>query len=196
FGAVGKPYFGEGTFAEYVTAAAALAAKRPAALAPEVAAALPTAGGTGLAAIDALGATSGDPVAVIGAAGGVGSFAVQLGALRGFRVIAVTRAEHADYVRSLGASDVIDYTTGNLTAQLQAKAPAGLAGIVDLFHDAQALLALAPAVREGGTIATPSAMGVDQAFEGQRVTARLVRAATDRVAELGDLAATGRLKVE
>ena len=196
FGAVGKPFFGEGTFAEYVTATAALAARRPTNLPAERAAALPTAGGTALAAVDALAAQPGDTAAVVGAAGGVGGYATQLAALRGLRVIAVTRAEHADYVRSLGAADVVDYSTGDLTGQLRAKAPDGLAGIIDVFHDAQGLLALVPAVRPGGRIASPSAQGAEQAFAGQPATFHAVRAALDRVAELGELAAAGKLTVD
>src|SRR5271157_960875 len=85
FGAVGKMFAGEGSFAEYVTGAAALAARRPAGVGPELAAALPTAGGTALAAVDALDAHAGDTIAVIGAAGGVGGLATQLAASRGLR---------------------------------------------------------------------------------------------------------------
>ena len=195
FGAAGKRHAGEGTFAEYVTVNAALAARRPASLAPEVAAAIPTAGGTALAAVEALAAKAGDTVAVVGAAGGVGSFTVQLAVLRGLKVIAVTRAEHAGYVREIGANDVVDYSRGNLTEQLLAHAPDGVAGIVDVFHDAKGLHDLVPAVKPGGRIVTPAAMGIDQAFAGQPVTAHAVRAATDRVAELGELAAAGTLKV-
>src|SRR6266566_1022876 len=80
FGSVGKSYMGEGSFAEYVTVAAGLAARRPAGLSPEVAAALPIAGGTALAAIDALDAKPGETIAVVGAARGVGGFVVQLAA--------------------------------------------------------------------------------------------------------------------
>lgn len=197
FGAVGKPYAGEGTFADFVTVAAASAAHRPPGLSPEVAAALPTAGGTALAAVDSLDARPGDTVAVIGAAGGVGGFAVQLAALRGLRVIAVTRCEHEKYVRELGAIDFVDYNAGSLTDQLRARAPEGLTGIIDVFHDAAHLLTLVPAIKPGGRIATPAAMGADQAFAGQPVTAVMVRAATDAasVAELGRLAAAGELKV-
>jgi NADPH:quinone reductase-like Zn-dependent oxidoreductase len=196
FGSVGKSFMGEGSFAEYVTVAAALAARRPAGLSAQAAAALPLAGGTALAAVDALDAHPGDTIAVVGAAGGVGGFAVQVAALRGLKVIAVTRPEHAAYVRSLGASEVVDYTTGDLTAQLRAKAPEGVAGIVDVFNDAQHLLALVRAVRPGGRIATPAAMGATEAFVGQPVTVHIVRAATDRVGELAELAASGALKVE
>jgi NADPH:quinone reductase-like Zn-dependent oxidoreductase len=110
--------------------------------------------------------------------------------------LAVTRAEHAAYVRELGATDVVDYSAGDVTEQLRSKVPQGLAGIVDVFHDAQGLLALAPAVRAGGRIATPAAPGAEQAFAGQPVSAHSVQAATDRVAELGELAAEGRLRVD
>ena len=50
-------------------------------------------------------------------------------------------------------------------------------------------------MKPGGRIATPAAQGLEQAFAGQPVTAVAVRAALDRVAELGELAATGRLTV-
>lgn len=195
FGAVGKPYYGEGSFAEFVAVSAATAARRPAGLAPEVAAALPTAGTTALAAVDALEASPGDLVAVIGAAGGVGGFATQLAALRGLRVIAATKPQHFDHVRELGAIDVVDYGAGDLAGQLRVKAPGGLAGLIDVFHDAKGLLALVPAIRPGGRIATPAAFGIEAAFEGQPVSAHSVRAATARVGELGELAAAGKLRV-
>lgn len=196
FGAVGKPYAGDGSFAEYVAVNATLAAHRPLELLPAVAAGLPTAGGTALAAVDAVGADGGDSIAVIGAAGGVGGFAVQLAVLRGLHVIAVTRPEHAAYVQELGAADVIDYTVGNVTEDLRAKAPNGLAGIIDVFDDTTGLLALVPAVRPGGRIVSPAAMDIERAFAGQPVSGHAVRAATNRVVELGELAASGRLRVD
>jgi NADPH:quinone reductase len=196
FGAVGKPYMGEGSFAEYVTVDAALAARIPDGLSVLRAASLPTAAGTALAAVEALEAQPGDTVGVIGAAGGVGGFAVALAANRGLNVIAVTRVEHADYVRKLGAKSVVDYGSGDLTAQLQALAPEGLAGIIDLFHDAQGLLELVPAIKSGGTVVSASAMGADALLADQPVKVHMVRAATDRVAELGALAAQGKLDID
>src|SRR5215210_7261508 len=68
FGSVGKSFAGEGSFAEYATVSAAVAAHRPPSITPEVAAALPLAGGTALASLDAVGAESGDAIAVVGAA--------------------------------------------------------------------------------------------------------------------------------
>ncbi len=195
FGAVGKMVAGEGSFAEFVTATAGLAAKRPAELPIEQAAALPTAGGTALAAVDALEASEGDTVAIIGAAGGVGSFATELAARRGLRVIAVTRGEHTDYVRGLGAVEVVDYTAGDVVEELRAKAPDGLAGIIDMFHDAQGAVPLAAVVKAGGRIVSPIAMGIDQALAGGSVTGHLVQAAVGRAGELGELAASGSLTV-
>ena len=51
-------------------------------------------------------------------------------------------------------------------------------------------------MRAGGVIASPAAQGLEQAFAGQAVKGRAVRAATDRVGELAELAANGSLKVE
>lgn len=196
FGSVGKMHAGDGSFAEYVTANATVAAKRPEALPVDQAAALPTSGGTAIAAVDTLAAADGDSVAIVGAAGGVGSIATQLAAARGLRVIAVTKGEHADFVRGLGAAEVVDYTEGDVAAQLRQRYPEGVAGIVDLFDDAPGAAALAGAVRPGGRIVSSSAMGLDQALSGQAVTGHFIGPALDRVGELGDLAAAGRLRIE
>jgi NADPH:quinone reductase len=195
FGAVGKAYFGDGSWAEYVTAASGLAAPLPAGLDPTRAAALPTAGGTALALLDAVDLKPGDTVAIVGSAGGVGSFAVQLAARAGLRVVAVTKAANADYVRGLGAADVIDYTAGDVTEQLRARYPAGVDGLIDNHSQVDGLLALAPAVRPGGRIASPIAQGAAEAFADQPVSALVVQAATDRAGELGALAANGDLQV-
>ena len=196
FGAVGKSYFGEGTFAEYVTASAALAAKRPDPLPIEAAAALPTAAGTALAAIDALDAKPGDTIAIVGAAGGVGAFATQLAAQRGLRVIGLTSSANADAVRRLGAAEVLDYAATDLVARLKAIAPGGLDGIIDLYHDAESAAPLAAAIKPGGRLVSPIAYGLDQALASGPVSGHIVRAATDRVAEIGGLAASGALLVE
>jgi NADPH2:quinone reductase len=156
---------------------------------------LPTAGGSALAAVDALGASAGDSIAIVGASGGVGSFATRIAVGRGLRVIAVTRDGNEDYVRSLGASDVIDSAAEDIVAELKLLVPSGLGGLIDTYHDVQGLLPFVAAVRPGGTIAAMAAMGADQAFADQPVKAVVVTAATDRVAELAKLAAEGTLKV-
>jgi NADPH:quinone reductase-like Zn-dependent oxidoreductase len=97
----------------------AVVPQRSAALVPESmtdaeAAALPLAGLTALQAlrgVAALGATAGQRVCVTGAAGGIGSFAVQLAALSGATVTAVAGAGREDYLRGLGADAVLDRRT-------------------------------------------------------------------------------------
>lgn len=194
YGGVAKTHAGDGTFAEYVTANAAVAAKRPAGLPAEQAAVLAQAGTTALEAVDALGASEGDVIAIVGAAGGVGGFATQLAADRGLRVIAVTNGDNAAYVRSLGAVDVVDYTQGDVPEQLRQRQPAGLAGAIDAYGDMKGAVELATAVRPGGRVVS-AAMGIEQALAGQPVTGHGIRAAVGRVDEVGRLAAEGRLKV-
>ncbi len=98
-----------GSLAEYALADADRLARRPADVAPEVAAALPVSGQTALAAVvDAGRVRAGQRVLVIGASGGVGSYAVQLAAAAGAEVTGVCSAAKADLVRGLGAARVLD----------------------------------------------------------------------------------------
>jgi NADPH:quinone reductase-like Zn-dependent oxidoreductase len=195
FGAVGKMHMGEGTFAEYTAVNATIAARRPADLAVETAAALPIAGGTALAEVEAADIGAGDSVLIVGSGGGVGAFAVQLAARRGARVIAVTSADKADESLALGAADVLDYAAPDLVEQVRGLAPAGVAALIDNFHDAASLVPLAALVRSAGRVVSPVAMGGEEALAGLPVTFHRAQAALDRVAELGDLASRGELRV-
>jgi NADPH:quinone reductase-like Zn-dependent oxidoreductase len=195
FGDVGKAHAGDGSFAEYVTVSSALAVPRPESLSSEIAAALPRAGGTALAAVDASGVGQGDTIVIIGAAGGVGGIATQLATRRGARVIAVTNPANSDHVRGLGASEVLDYTSDDVVEQIRRLAPEGVAAVIDNFHDAQGLVPVAGVVLPGGKVISPIAMGGEQALAGLPVTFQMVQAATDRAAELGELVARGELQV-
>lgn len=100
-----------GTYAELVVARPDRMAAKPAGLSFAQAAAVPISGVTALQAVrDGAGVREGQRVLVVGAAGGVGSFAVQLAAARGAHVTGVCGSGKAGLVRSLGAEDVIDYT--------------------------------------------------------------------------------------
>ncbi|WP_251057359.1 NAD(P)-dependent alcohol dehydrogenase [Streptomyces sp. ISL-94] len=110
---VGDEVFGicEGSFAEYTSARQDKLAHKPAGLPLEQAAALPTSGLTALQALrDAGRVRSGQRVLVIGAAGGVGTFAVQLAKAYGAHVTGVCSTGKTELVRSLGADETIDYT--------------------------------------------------------------------------------------
>ena len=100
-----------GSFAEYAAAREERLAAKPASVSFEQAAVVPISGGTALQAVRDCGRVQpGHQVVVIGAAGGVGSFAVQIAKASGARVTGVCSTSKADLVRSLGAGDVIDYT--------------------------------------------------------------------------------------
>ena len=102
---------GNGTFAEYATARADKIAPKPANLSFEEAATVPTTGCTALQGIRDVGKVqSGQTVLVIGAAGGVGSFAVQIAKAFGAHVTGVCSTSKVELVRSIGADEVIDYT--------------------------------------------------------------------------------------
>jgi len=100
-----------GSFAEYAAAPAGRLASKPANVSFAQAAVAPTSGVTALQGVRDCGRVQpGQQVMVIGAAGGVGSFAVQIAKALGARVTGVCSTSKADLVRSLGADDVIDYT--------------------------------------------------------------------------------------
>lgn len=195
FGGVGKSYAGAGSYAEYVTASGALAVPRPTSVSVEVAAALPLAGTTALAEVDAAALEAGQMVLIIGAGGGVGAFAVQLAARRGARVIAVTSEDKADAARKLGATEVLNYAATDLDEQIRRLAPNGVAALIDHFHDAEGLVPLAELVSPGGRVVSPIAYGGEQALAAVPVTFHSARFALDRVAELAALAAQGVLEV-
>jgi NADPH:quinone reductase-like Zn-dependent oxidoreductase len=102
---------GEGTFAEYAPALEGKLAPKPSNLTFEQAAAVAISGSTALQALRDHGrVAAGQEVLVIGASGGVGTFAVQIAKAVGARVTGVCSTAKADLVRSIGADHVIDYT--------------------------------------------------------------------------------------
>lgn len=103
-----------GAFAEYVVSRNMV--PMPAGLTFEQAAAVPTAGMTALQGLRDHGALqAGQRVLVIGAGGGVGTFAVQIARALGAEVTAVTSTQNVEMVRSIGVDNVIDYTRDDFT---------------------------------------------------------------------------------
>jgi NADPH:quinone reductase-like Zn-dependent oxidoreductase len=109
----GDEVFGtcHGSFAEYATARPDKIAPKPANLTFEQAATVPSTGTTALQGLSNIRKVQpGHKVLIIGAAGGVGSFAVQIAKAFGAHVTGVCSTTKVDLVRSIGADDVIDYT--------------------------------------------------------------------------------------
>jgi NADPH:quinone reductase-like Zn-dependent oxidoreductase len=109
---VGDEVYGmsRGAFAEYAAALEDKLARKPSSLSFEQAAVVPISAGTALQALDAGRAKRGQKVLILGASGGVGSYAVQLAKSLGAEVTGASSAAKTDLVRSLGADHVLDYT--------------------------------------------------------------------------------------
>jgi NADPH:quinone reductase-like Zn-dependent oxidoreductase len=123
--AIGDEVFGvletgrDGTYAEKIAVGAAIVARKPASMTHVDAAALALTGLTAICAVeDALKLKSGETILVQGGAGGVASFAIQLAKHLGARVITTASASNRDYLRELGADEVIDYNATDFTRVL------------------------------------------------------------------------------
>jgi NADPH:quinone reductase-like Zn-dependent oxidoreductase len=105
-----------GSFAEHAIGRADKLVRKPARLSFEQAAAVPVSGVTALQAVrDEAGVRPEQSVLIVGAGGGVGTFAVQIAKALGARVTGVASTSKLDLVRSIGADEVIDYTREDFT---------------------------------------------------------------------------------
>jgi NADPH:quinone reductase-like Zn-dependent oxidoreductase len=105
----------DGSFAEYVRAEVGKLAPKPVNLSFEEAATAPISGGTALQAVRKANVQPGHKVLIVGASGGVGTFAVQIAKAFGAEVTGVCSTAKMELVRSLGADHVIDYTREDFT---------------------------------------------------------------------------------
>lgn len=182
------------TYAELAAAPVSELAHKPESLDHVHAGALPLAGLTAWLGLVEIGnIKAGDRVLIHGAAGGVGHLAVQIAKARGAHVIATASSGKVDFVRALGADEVIDYTKADFVAK---------AGQVDLVletlggeHAEQSLRVLRP----GGVLVAllePSEKArSDAAARGVRLERISVRPNRDGLEQLARLAETGELKV-
>jgi NADPH:quinone reductase len=194
FGVLMKPVLAEGAFGEYVVVGESLGITHiPDTLGYARAGALGLAGTAALNAVDTMAPISSEQVLIVGATGGVGTYAIQLAAARGATVIATARpGTAASFVRGLGASYVVDHT-GDLAAQVRAIAPNGVTAALHLAGEGANVAAL---VAPGGRLVSTLFYGPDK-LSRQDITATAVTANPDR-ATLDRLAAdvvAGQLRV-
>ena len=176
-----------GGYAEY--ALATTVAPKPAGLDWAAAAALPVAAETALRVLGLLEVARGDTVLIHGAAGAVGTVAVQLAVSRGATVVGTASEPNHDYLRELGATPVV--YGGGLVDRVRAVAPDG----IDAVFDAAGQGALPDSIElRGGTsrivtIADPAAFGLGVPFSSGAARD------ADALAEAARQAADGRLRL-
>lgn len=185
---------GRGTHAEYVLASTLTVCHKPDALDHIGAAALPLSGVTALMCVEAVQPSAEQVLLIVGAAGGVGSFAVQLAAARGATVIGVARTVNHDYLRQIGATETIDYTTTDVFEAVGAAHPEGIDAIIDLASDADTVRKLSGLVRDGGVVASPNGTAPmdDPRVKGAFIVADMNRT---RLSQLATLVEEGKLRL-
>jgi NADPH:quinone reductase-like Zn-dependent oxidoreductase len=205
--AVGDEIFGfvpytpplhDGSFADVIVSADLIFARKPAGLPFETAASLGLAGIAALDLVDAVDPKSGEVIVVAGATGGVGSIAVQLAAQRGATVVATAKSgDEEAFVRSLGATETVDYAAGDVVEQIRARYPAGIDALIDTINRDAAASALAALVRDGGRLATTQGTADVEGLATRTVRATNVVASPtlEKLAALAGPAASGGLAI-
>ena len=202
----GDEVFGtcRGSFAEYVTARPGQLAAKPASLSFEQAAALPISATTALQAVrDQAKVQPGQHVLVIGASGGVGTFAVQIAKAFGARVTGACSTAKTDLVRAVGADHVLDYTRADPTAgPHRYDVVIDIGGNRPVSHLRRALTPRGTLVITGGENGGPWLGGMGRnigaqllsPFVSQRLTAIVARERRADLLTLGDLADSGAVR--
>lgn len=192
FGMVRFPEFGD-AYADYVAAPVSDLAKKPATLSCVEAAAVPLVALTAWQALfEAAQLQPGQTILIHAAAGGVGHIAVQLAKWKGARVIGVASAPNAEFLRSLGVDQVIDYTH----ERFEDVAPE-VDIVLDTIGGATQERSFA-ALKPGGILVsitdTPDAT-LAQRY-GVRSARILVHTSSAQLAEIAHLFESGKLRVE
>ena len=202
--AVGDEVFGSwtATFAELAAVKAERAAPKPPGISFEEAAALPVAGVTALQALRRAGVEPGRRVLVNGAAGGVGSFAVQIAKVRGAEVTGVCSERNVDFVRGLGADDTVDYGREDFTRKgAQYDAVLDCVGNRSISALRHALTPHGTLVEIGGgsgkllgPLRVLAAAAIVDRFVGQRLMPFLAKPTRADLLELAELVESGRVR--
>jgi len=190
-----RPTVQHGTFAEYIVLPESYLSLRPTRLSWEEAGGIPLAGLTAYQSLfDAGQLQAGQTVLILGASGGVGSFAIQLAKDKGATVLAVASEQNAAYMQELGADFTIDYKKGPVGEAVKSLVPAGVDLIFDCINGdtlTQSLSALKP----GGTLVSIlyDGKGLDPGIRFHYV---FVEPNSQQLDELRQLADAGKLKVQ
>ncbi|WP_441343074.1 NADP-dependent oxidoreductase [Nocardia sp.] len=193
FGMLPYPH-GHGAAAEYVTGPARAFARKPAGLSHIQAAAIPLAALTAWQVlVDTADLQAGQRVLIHAAAGGVGHFAVQIAKARGAYVIGTASSANHDFLRSLGADEVIDYRTTDVAEAVRNVDV--ILDPIDADHAIESLKSLSPNGILVSIRAREAEVLIAAARErGVRAAVLLVEADHAGMTALADLAASGALR--
>jgi NADPH2:quinone reductase len=183
-----------GTYAEFVVVpATGYIAAKPAGLDHEHAASVGLAAMTAFLAVDTVSIADGTTVLIVGATGGVGTYAVQLAAARRANIIATARRDEETWIRELGATEMVDYS-GDVVAQVREAYPDGVDSLIVAVHVGDGFGALAGLVHDAGAIAS-TVGGPDDV--GRDISVSLLYAQSDPApfANVVQLAADGSLMI-
>ena len=188
---------GRGSYAEFAAAPVGKLAHLPTTLPFDVAAALPTASVAAHDFVAATGIESGQTILINGASGGVGQSAVQLATARGARVLATTEPATTDYLRELGANEIIDFTEAPTVDQVRLAHPDGIDAIIDVVTGPGAIDSVAALLKPGGIIiSSNTALDADALAERGLRGANLYANAVPKTLEsLAESVVNGELKV-
>jgi NADPH:quinone reductase len=189
--AIVVPHGQAGGYAERVVVPAESAVRVPAGATYAEASTLPMNGLTTVQALDLLGLQPGQTLAVTGAAGAVGGYAVQLGKAAGLRVVADAAPADEGLVKDLGA-DVVVQRGPEFAQRVREVVPQGADGLVDAALMNELVV---PAVRDGGRIATVRGFKgeQDRGITFHPVTVRSYAREHAKLDELRRLAETGQV---
>ena len=189
----GQAVFGlfKGAYAEYALASAGDLTPKPERLSFEEAATIPVPALTAWKALIEDGqASAGQRVLILGAAGGVGSFAVQLARWKGADAIVTGSPDNADFLRALGAETVIDYRSQAFEKELRD---------IDLVLDTvggETLDRAYAVVRRGGLLLTVAGQVSPEKAQARGIRAQgSGRGSADRLKQIVELIELGKLKL-
>lgn len=190
----------QGSFAEYAAGRERSLLSRPALMTAEQAAAVPVAGFTALQGLRDLGKIeAGHKVLVIGASGGVGTFAIQIAKGLGAEVTGVCSTRNVEMVHSLGADHVIDYTQEDVTKRearydivFQLAGTASPGRLRRILNPEGTLVLSSGMGRMGGIDRIIKAL-ITSPFVSQRLTTWIAKNSRDDLVILNELIESGQL---
>lgn len=192
-----KPVIQFGTYAEYVVVPESFVALKPAKASFAEAATIPLAALTAWQSLfDAAQLKAGQTVLIHAGAGGVGGFAIQLARHAGARVVATGSRHNHDYMRTLGAHEVIDYTEGDFREPVRLLHPGGVDVAYDTVGGRELQARTADVVKPGGTIVSILAYEDEAAIKAKGIETRYVFVSPNReqLIQLAGLFDAGQLR--